>query len=108
MSDAHIGNIDKQSLQSWFNRADEQLFAWIRPRYSSSIELRDSFYGDGIVVCVFNKIMDLALINLLIVREAHQSRLPIEIFYMGEGDLSLENRQLLESSRLLEPLHLSI
>jgi hypothetical protein len=107
ISDAHSGNLDKQTLRKWYDIADEQLFAWIRPGFSSSLELRDSFSGEGIVICVFNKVIDLALINLLIVREAHQSRLPIEIFYMGEGDLSLNNRMLLESSMLQNSISLT-
>jgi hypothetical protein len=73
-------------LRKWFDIIDDQLFSWIKPGFPSSIDLVDSFEGDGIVICVFDSYIDMALINLLIIREFHKSRLPIEIFYMGEKD----------------------
>lgn len=91
--------LTKKNLLSGIDLVDELLFSWIKPGFSSSIDLVDSFKGDGIVICVFDRYIDMAIINLLIIREFHKSTLPIEIFYMGEEDLSAKNRERLESSK---------
>lgn len=91
---------------------DELLFSWIKdkalsdnstapkkggrsPRISRTILLRDSFKGDGIVMCVNDKYAIMAYTTIQMIRKVHSSNLPIEIFYMGNKDLSVENQNLL-------------
>ena len=82
---------------SLYDKAEKYLFSWIKPSFSSTIEMRNSFKGDGIVVCVGNGQFKMALATLKMIRNVHFSKLPIEVFYMGDDDLSAENRKVMES-----------
>lgn len=77
-------------------KTEKVLFSWIEPTFKNTIEMRKSFKGDGIVVCAGNHIADLALSTLRMIREVHRSDLPFEVFYIGDGDLSVENRKKFE------------
>lgn len=85
---------------------DELLFFWIRSKNSTTKSrfpisktnlLRDSFTGDGIVLCVNDKYAIMAYTTIQMIRQVHNSKLPIEIFYMGDNDLSSDNQKLLNS-----------
>ncbi|KAI8895738.1 alpha-mannosyltransferase, partial [Globomyces pollinis-pini] len=76
---------------------DGQLFSWIRPSWKNTIQLRESYSESGIVMCVGNKHVESAIATIKIIREMHESNLPIEIFYTGVKDLKMKNRNRLES-----------
>jgi hypothetical protein len=76
---------------------DDHMFKWIQPRFKSIVEMRSSFEGNGIVICVGNHQTNMAVANIKMIRQVFNSNIPVEVFYMGEGDLSLENRNRLES-----------
>ena len=82
---------------SLYEKAEKYLFSWIKPSFSSTIEMRNSFSGNGIVICMGNGQFKMALATLKMIRNVHFSNLPIEVFYMGDHDLSAENRKVLES-----------
>ncbi|KAJ2995482.1 hypothetical protein HDV02_000767 [Globomyces sp. JEL0801] len=75
---------------------DYKLFPWIMPKYSSTAELHQSYNGTGIVLCVNNGYTLLALTTMKMIRQNLKSNLPFEIFYVGDDDLSVKNRKLLE------------
>ena len=76
---------------------DDHMFKWIKPRFKSVVEMHSTFKGDGIVICVGNHQASMAVANIKMIRQVFNSNVPVEVFYMGEGDLSLENRNRLES-----------
>ena len=82
---------------SLYEKAEKYLFSWIKPSFSTTIEMRNSFSGNGIVICIGNGQFRMALATLKMIRNVHFSNLPIEVFYMGDQDLSAENRKVLES-----------
>ncbi|KAJ3269816.1 hypothetical protein HDV01_000913 [Terramyces sp. JEL0728] len=69
---------------------DRQLFPWI---HTSTVKMRKSFKGNGIVMSVNNNYTEFALSTLTAIRTVHKCNLPFEIFYIGENDLSKENQQ---------------
>ena len=88
--------LEKESSR-WLGVIDEHLFHWIGPTFHSTLQLESVFKGRGIVVCVYNDYVPLAMGNLQIVRTVLGSELPIEVFYMGDNDLSESNRKILET-----------
>ena len=89
----------KSMFNEWIKPAfapEKQLFKWIKPTFTSTVELRASFKGDGIVICVGNKHIDYAVATIKIIRNTFKSLLPFEVFYLGHLDLSTENRARLE------------
>ncbi|KAJ3302273.1 hypothetical protein HDV03_005212 [Kappamyces sp. JEL0829] len=72
---------------------DNTLFPWIQPGFSSSAHLRSSFSGRGIVVCVHDAYADMAIGTIKMIRQVLKSDLPVEVFFMGDADLSLDNQK---------------
>jgi predicted transcriptional regulator len=69
------------------------LFPWLHVKFVSSLELIDTYKGNGIVICSGNGQAKLTMATIEMIRSVHKSRVPIEIFYAGEDDLSKEWRQ---------------
>ncbi|KAI8900136.1 mannosyltransferase putative-domain-containing protein [Globomyces pollinis-pini] len=100
-SQVHLANLNDSysnsiQLSHLAGVLDHKLFPWIMPKYSDSIELHQSFNGTGIVLCVNNGYTLLALTTMKMIRQNLKSNLPFEIFYVGDDDLSVKNRKLLE------------
>ncbi|KAJ3269814.1 hypothetical protein HDV01_000911 [Terramyces sp. JEL0728] len=76
------------------NHIESSLFPWLK-KHENTIRLRKSFKGDGIVMSVNNRYTHLALSTILMIRKVHKCNLPVEIFYIGEQDLSMENQNTL-------------
>ncbi|KAJ3326246.1 hypothetical protein HDV06_000122 [Boothiomyces sp. JEL0866] len=70
---------------------DAHLFPWLKT-FPNTIRLRKSFKGTGIVMSVNDRYTDLAVSTLLMIRNIHKCQLPVEIFYIGKDDLSVENQ----------------
>ena len=71
----------------------KNLYPWIYGfRYKNLGELINSFNGKGIVICAYNRYFHFVKSNIEIFKNIFNSSLPIEIFYNGDKDLSLENR----------------
>lgn len=47
---------------------DEILFSWIAPRYNSTFNLKNSFNGTGIVMCVCDRYTHIAMASIQMVR----------------------------------------
>ncbi|KAJ3326247.1 hypothetical protein HDV06_000123 [Boothiomyces sp. JEL0866] len=71
---------------------DHSLFPWL---HTNTIRLRKSFVGNGIVMSVSDNYTDFALSTLTMIRSVHNCNLPFELFYIGDNDLSIENRHRL-------------
>ncbi|KAG0023542.1 hypothetical protein BGZ80_009101 [Entomortierella chlamydospora] len=93
-----------------FQKMERSLFPWILKNHHTSYDLyfettkatrpADSGQGTtknrGIVMCVGDKHSVYARTTVKVLREVLQSKLPIEIYYAGDQDLSKENREWFE------------
>lgn len=86
--------LEVEEYQVMLDVTDKALFSWISPMYKRTEDLKMSFEGDGIVICVNDKYASMALATLRSIREVLHSTLPFEVFYMGDEDLSSINRDL--------------
>ncbi|KAJ3224255.1 hypothetical protein HK099_008711, partial [Clydaea vesicula] len=80
---------------------EKKLFNWFLPPTKNLEELKNSFKGKGIVMCVGegkNGYLHIAYSTIDIIRRIFKSNIEIEIFYLGEKDLKLENRQIFEKN----------
>ncbi|KAF9567262.1 hypothetical protein EC968_003466 [Mortierella alpina] len=82
-------------------RLEQVSFPWILNHYNSSYDLYRSYSrskegGRGIIMCVGNHHTQYARPALKALREVVKSKLPVEIYYNGQFDLSAENRAWFE------------
>jgi len=74
----------------------QSLYSWVyHGHYKSFAQIIESSSGKGIVICVGNYHFNLARSSIDTIRNVLKSSLPIEIFYNGENDLSVEKREIL-------------
>jgi len=79
------------------NIIHQSLYPWLYGhRYNSLSDLVSSSNGRGIVLCTGNNYFNLARSTIDTLRHVLNSKLPIEVFYNGENDLSAENREFLK------------
>lgn len=104
---------------------EQLLFPWISPTFKSIAEMEQPFSGNGtiicytswyfslgiilferdfsnlivlgIVMCVNDKYAPVAMATVQMIRDVYGSTIPVEIFFMGNEDLSIENQNLLQS-----------
>ncbi|KAI8900107.1 mannosyltransferase putative-domain-containing protein [Globomyces pollinis-pini] len=86
-------NTDEYSKVS--SLLDKKLVPWL-PNIESTLALRDSYNGTGIVICVGDHFVHLAIATMRMIREIHGCQLPFEIFYNGIHDLSKSNQGLIQ------------
>ncbi|KAF9556676.1 hypothetical protein EC968_008096 [Mortierella alpina] len=94
-----------------FQRMERTLFPWMLKNYHTSYQLFQETTlayvsagstaslrskSRGIVMCVGNKHSTYARTTVKVLREVLRSHLPIEIYYAGVQDLSLENQKWFE------------
>jgi len=75
----------------------KKLFPWLYVKFHSPTNLLRSFKGRGIVICTGSYHFRFAKSTVDTLRQVIKTDLPIEIFYVGESDLSMEHRRDLES-----------
>ncbi|KAI8895740.1 mannosyltransferase putative-domain-containing protein [Globomyces pollinis-pini] len=93
--DLSKGN-QRQEALSITKRIEKQLFGWVQPKWQTTIELYESYKGSGLVICMGNEQVRYALVTLEIIRKVFKFELPIEVFYMGDNDLSKENQETIK------------
>jgi len=87
---------EDESLLKLFNKVHKNLYPWIYgKRYLALDEFMRSYHGRGIVICTGTFHFKYALSTIDTLRNVIQTKLPIEVFYNGEEDLSIEDRQTL-------------
>jgi hypothetical protein len=90
-------NAETKAQIEFLSKIDKILFPWIKPTFESTLSMRTQFRGNGIVVCVANRHTPMVIAMIRMIREVHRSKIPVDVFYIGEKDLSKKNRKLLES-----------
>jgi len=72
----------------------QSLYPWLyKRRFYSPKNLFKSFNGRGIVICAGDYHFKFAISFIDTLRNIIETEIPIEIFYNGEDDLSIENRK---------------
>jgi hypothetical protein len=90
-------NAETKAQIEFLSKIDKVLFPWMKPTFESTLAMRTHFRGDGIVICVANRHTSMVIAMIRMIREVHRSKLPVDIFYIGDKDLSKANRKLLGS-----------
>ncbi|KAF9434184.1 hypothetical protein BGZ76_008427 [Entomortierella beljakovae] len=80
-------------------RMEQVTFPWIKKNHGTSYDLHSKIKtgGRGIVMCVGNYHIRFARTAVKTLRQVVGSKLPIEIYYINQGDLSEANREWFES-----------
>ncbi|KAF9545782.1 hypothetical protein EC957_010530 [Mortierella hygrophila] len=81
-----------QSLD-FFLRLEQRLFPWIQIRRKTSMSLHESFHGRGFVFCGGDKQFQMMVTSIQYFRLKLHSQLPIQVFHMGENDLSPKRQE---------------
>ncbi|KAG0291854.1 hypothetical protein BGZ98_002829, partial [Dissophora globulifera] len=90
-------------------KLEQATFPWILDRRTTSYDLFQEYQdgGRGIVMCVGNHYTKYARTALKTLREVVKSQLPVEIYYVGDGDLSPENRAWFEQFENVETIDIT-
>ncbi|KAG0234094.1 hypothetical protein BGW41_001231 [Actinomortierella wolfii] len=76
-------------------RLEQLLFPFLHHGRRTSFSLFQSFHGKGIVYCAGNGQFEFVATAIQAVRRRLKSKLPIQIFHMGNNDLSPERQKYL-------------
>ncbi|KAF9549406.1 hypothetical protein EC957_003795 [Mortierella hygrophila] len=69
-------------------RLERRLFPWVQYVRQSSFSLHSTFKGRGLVFCAGNNQFEFVVTSIQAVRNRLKSTLPIQVFHMGDGDMS--------------------
>ena len=69
-------------------RLEKRLFPWIQYVRRSSFSLHSTFKGRGLVFCAGNNQFEFVVTSIQAIRSRLKSTLPIQVFHMGDGDMS--------------------
>ncbi|KAG0356889.1 hypothetical protein BGZ54_000566 [Gamsiella multidivaricata] len=79
----------------FFLRLEKRLFPWVHYARQSSFSLYRSYKGRGLVFCAGNGQFEFVVTSIQAVRNRLKSKLPIQVFHMGDNDLSRERQKYL-------------
>ncbi|KAG0001229.1 hypothetical protein BGZ65_003686 [Modicella reniformis] len=80
----------------FFLKLEKRLYPWVHHQgRQTSFSLQKSFKGRGIVFCVGNPQFEFVITAIQAIRNRLKSTLPIQIFHMGDNDLSQERQNYL-------------
>jgi hypothetical protein len=90
---------DLEDYYYLMGRLEQKLVGWIRPFNSDIASLYDTYKPNSkaIIIGISNGYMGLGSTAVRAIREIHKSDIPIHVYYIGDGDLSIKNRQILQS-----------
>ncbi|KAF9103430.1 hypothetical protein BGX29_003390 [Mortierella sp. GBA35] len=72
----------------FFLRLEKRLFPWVHYVRQSSFSLYNTYKGRGLVFCAGNGQFEFVVTAIQAIRSRLKSTLPIQVFHMGDGDLS--------------------
>ncbi|KAG0052506.1 hypothetical protein BGZ83_002491 [Gryganskiella cystojenkinii] len=79
----------------FFLRLEKRLFPWLLYARQTSFSLLRSYKGRGIVFCAGNGQFEFVVTSIQAIRNRLKSTVPIQVFHMGDGDLSRERQDYL-------------
>ncbi|KAI8349506.1 mannosyltransferase putative-domain-containing protein [Mortierella sp. GBAus27b] len=81
----------------FFLKLEKRLYPWaFKGGRRTSFSLHRSYKGRGIVICAGNPQFEFVITSILAIRNRLKSALPIQIFHMGNDDLSVERQTYLK------------
>ncbi|KAI1317076.1 hypothetical protein EDD11_009059 [Mortierella claussenii] len=78
-------------------RLEKRLYPWLHFGRLSSLTLYKSYKGRGIVFCAGNGQFEFVVTSIQAIRNRLRSQVPIQVFHMGEYDLSKERQAYLRN-----------
>ncbi|KAG0274977.1 hypothetical protein BGZ95_009300 [Linnemannia exigua] len=82
----------KRADVDFFLRLEKRLYPFLHLKHRTSFTLFDSYKGKGFVLCAGNNQFKFIVSSIQAIRRL-QPDLPIQLFHMGEGDLSKERQE---------------
>ncbi|KAG0300171.1 hypothetical protein BGZ98_009405 [Dissophora globulifera] len=79
----------------FFLKLERRLYPWLHYGRQSSLSLHKTFKGKGLVFCAGNGQFEFVVTSIQALRSRLKSALPIQVFHMGESDLSPERQKYL-------------
>ncbi|KAF9579147.1 hypothetical protein BGW38_004723 [Lunasporangiospora selenospora] len=77
----------------FFLRLEKRLYPWTHYGRQTTFSLQRAFNGRGIVICAGNNQFEFAVTAIQAIRARLKSTLPIQVFHMGDGDLSPDRQK---------------
>ncbi|KAF9931039.1 hypothetical protein FBU30_010955 [Linnemannia zychae] len=72
----------------FFLRLEKRLYPWVQYVRQSSFSLHNTYKGRGLVFCAGNNQFEFVVTAIQAIRSRLKSTLPIQVFHMGDHDLS--------------------
>lgn len=90
---------DPQYKDAWslYRRLEKTLYPWLRPFYNNAFHLTNTTSSRGIVICIGNHQFQYAATTIRAIRQVLKSQLPIQVFYIRDGDLTPTRKLYLET-----------
>ncbi|KAG0293186.1 hypothetical protein BGZ97_005394 [Linnemannia gamsii] len=82
----------KRADVDFFLRLEKRLYPFLHLKHRTSFTLHDSYKGKGFVLCAGNNQFKFIVSSIQAIRRL-QPDLPIQLFHMGDGDLSKERQE---------------
>ncbi|KAH7058435.1 mannosyltransferase putative-domain-containing protein [Linnemannia elongata] len=82
----------KRADVDFFLRLEKRLYPFLHLKHRTSFSLQDSYRGKGFVLCAGNNQFKFIVSSIQAIRRL-QPDLPIQLFHMGDGDLSRERQE---------------
>ncbi|KAI8604469.1 mannosyltransferase putative-domain-containing protein [Dissophora ornata] len=79
----------------FFMKLEKRLYPWVHRGRLSSFSLHNTYKGKGLVFCAGNGQFEFVVTSIQAIRNRLKSTLPIQVFHMGEQDLSRERQTYL-------------
>ncbi|KAF9209062.1 hypothetical protein BGZ49_006471 [Haplosporangium sp. Z 27] len=76
-------------------KLEKRLYPWVQYGRRSSFSLHRKFSGKGLIFCAGNGQFEFVVTTIQAIRSRLKSELPIQVFHMGEGDLSSDRQKYL-------------
>ncbi|KAG0069803.1 hypothetical protein BGZ89_002124 [Linnemannia elongata] len=80
----------------FFLGLERRLYPWLHHGRRTSFSLHGTYKGRGLVFCAGNNQFEFVVTSIQAIRNRLKSKLPIQVFHMGEGDLSKPRQQYLK------------
>ncbi|KAG0296701.1 hypothetical protein BGZ96_008746 [Linnemannia gamsii] len=80
----------------FFLGLERRLYPWLHYGRRTSFSLHGTYKGRGLVFCAGNGQFEFLVTSIQAIRNRLKSQLPIQVFHMGEGDLSKPRQQYLK------------
>ena len=92
--------------ESQLSKLTRHLFPWVSEALLSNIHQSPSA-EKGIVICSFDDGFHMTITLIQIIRKVYKSNLPIEVYFAGNEDLSIENQQSLQKIDGVRPVDIT-